>query len=154
MASQKLISVAGGGLRPPTALTARLSFWSGGSSAHTVLDELGCQQSSPITSATLTSIVNESVGGVLTFAALHAATGSTTTDSKFRIIINGNTVLDDTGDAISSAYAAKAAVGSICAPSGAIGFSEGIVPYDTLEILIAGDGTNGVQSSHKLYSTG
>ena len=155
MASVTLISVSGGGLKPPTTLTATLGTWVGGTAARTVLPQLGCIQSASITSATLTEVVNESVGGVLTFAAIYAAAAATT-DSKFRIVRDGITVLDDSGTAITDADAALQVVGSVAAPSGSnLGFSEGqIIWNSTLVISIAGDGTNGAQLSHKLYLTG
>lgn len=152
------IIVSAAGSKIPTALTANLGLWVGGRPAIEICAGAGCEQSSSITSATLTDAFTPITGsGVISFAALHTSSATTTTDSKFRIIIDGNTVLDDSGDAITDQDGAKSAIGSVTGAQsgGGVAFSESTIIFNTsLSILIAGDGTNGVTLSHKLYLTG
>lgn len=149
------IIVEGGAGAPPASLTANFGASGGSQSAFTELLKFGCSQSAPIQSATLTEVVNITGSGVFSFAALHSANATTFTNGKFRIVIDGVTVLNESTINVSVQTGAACAVG-LYASSGtsSSGISQGRIMFNTsIVISIASDGVGFALLSYKRYLT-
>ena len=148
------LSDKGGGAKAPTSLDAVPQFFIGGDTGRSAAVELGgCKQSASVTSASLTEVLNISGAGVLTFAGVHTAGANPVSNSLFRIVIDGNTVLDDSAN-LSDQDAIFTAVGALGSPTNKGSFNENPVPFKkSLVISISGDGTDGAQLSYKRYLT-
>ena len=148
-----LTTAPSGGASPPTTLTGESSTLASTPCYIAVADFMGVQESAAITSATLTEVLNISGGGEIQHLAMMTSSGTTTTSSKLKIVIDGTTVLDDTLGS-SNQFAYYGVVGSFFANASVLSFGEGNVPFlESLVVSIAGDGTNGSQLTYKRYLT-
>ena len=141
----------GGGLSPPSSLQSNLV--TGTTSLYFEISRMGVSQSSGITSATITEVLNISGSGVLTFSGITTSSSSTMTAYKITIVIDGVTVLSElSGGAVTSLQAAfqVGVYNNSVEPASA----EGVIVFNSsLVVEIAGDGTNGAKYVYKRYLT-
>lgn len=158
MAELTLSQVIGGSpiLRPPTVLTDRKMRSVNGSYIVADLLSHGLAVTAETISATLTEVLNIAGAGVIQFLAIGAGTSATASPIKWRIVIDGVTVLDRTTGSVADTDI-FAAVGGIYSSgtSGILGLLFfGAVPfYESLVVSQAGDGTDPVQTIYSRYLT-
>ena len=151
MADIKLTTIAGGsGIPPPTALTMVVQAGLAGM-RNVPVTHVGAEESSAITSATLTEVLNISGSGVLSYLGMTTTTATAANPSLFRVVIDGAQVLDETG--INLLETQFAGVVGSTTNNPAIS-TQGLVTFNSsLVISIAGDGVNGVKAFWKKYLT-
>lgn len=165
MAAITLSTIVGGGgggasspiMLPPVSLTVR-SMLGEGSATLANLAFHGLQKTAATTSNTLTEVLNISGQGVLQFLALTASTGTTANPIKWRIVIDGVTVLDLTSGSLSDARA-FCAVGAIRA-GGSTSLDEQLLVFEAIPFLTSlvvsqagGGGSEGVRTMYATYPT-
>ena len=138
--------------RVPTELFLTEQIGAPASWFANIQDRVGAKLSSAITSATLTEVLNITTPGVLTFGGLISSTATTSSSSKIQIEVDGVNVTDESALSVAQTEF-WGVVGSVFVQSSAFGATEGAVPFNSLRVLIAGDGTNGVQFAYKNYLT-
>lgn len=164
MARKTLSSVvgAGGGLKPPTSLTVRecASNTVGGWEFHTgtALNYTGLQETAKINSSTLTSVIDITGSGVITcLGMIQGPTAGSVLNPKIKIIVDGVTVLDVTTSNIVAGEEFWAVVGWLQAEGSTPDhFNQGfgaLVFNESINVLIAGDGTDGVTVFWDRYLT-
>lgn len=144
-------------LLAPTTLTDR--FMQGLSGSYVVADLAahGFSLTAETTSATLTEVLNITGPGVINFLALGAGTSDTVDPLKWRIVIDGVTVLDRTSGTLLDSDL-FVAVGGLRSDGSTgttgIGIFLGSVPfYSSLVVSQAGDATDEVQTIYSVYLT-
>lgn len=136
-------------LLPPSLITGRFLTSSAGSYQVRTLGH-GLSQTASTTSATLTEVLNISGGGVIEFLAIMS--GSASVIGKWRIVIDGVTVLDEASVSLADTIA-FCAVGSVRASSstGVQWFIDfGVVVFK--KSLVVSQAGNGTAPVYTLYS--
>ena len=140
---------ASGGLKPPTALehilmTATTNFYNAAA-------EAAGTETAPVTSATLTEVLNISGSGVLELGYIACSANANTTAHKCEITIDGVIVVNEASGGVIQTSTAFFNVG-IFSNIDKITFGQ-IVFNSSLVIKVAGDGTNGAAYFYKRYLT-
>lgn len=169
MTSKTLSSIVGvvDGLKPPTDLWVRecrsntVGTWQW--RTGTGLNYTGLTETAKINSATLTSVIDITGSGVFTFMGLiQGVSAGGVLDPKWRIIVDGVTALDVSGADMTDLTAPEqiyCCVGWLQGQSTTsvpVHMNQGfgaLVFNDSINILIAGDGTDGVSILYNRYLT-
>ena len=154
MAAKILTSLVGMG-RAPTVLYGR---WLTSTDAPiSTLDWfLGTVQSAEITSASLAEVLNISGSGIIDILAF-GGLASAVNPAKIRIVIDGVTVLDESGLAFAATNALRFVLGNYkqeTASNHKSHMSEQPAVFNSsLVVSIAGDGTDGLIAGYRYYLT-
>lgn len=143
---------SGGGLKPPTSLQNNL-ITAAASMYNNISTIMAASVSAPVTSATLTEVLNISGSGVLTFSALTTASTPSLASYKITIVIDGVTVLSELSGTGISQSQARFHVGAYSNDIKTSSTEGQIVFNSSLVVEIAGDGTNGAHYVYKRYLT-
>lgn len=159
MAVLTLSQVIGGSpiLLAPTILTDRKMQSASGTYIVADLVAHGLSVTAETASATLTEVLNITGAGVIQFLAIGAGTSDTASPIKWRIVIDGVTVLDRTTGSVADTDI-FAAVGGLrsegsSGTGGVLIFFEAIPFYESLVVSQAGDGVDQVQTIYSRYLT-
>jgi len=137
-----------GAFKAPATLTINQAV--GAIGMRAVDTTMGLSTTTAVTSSSLTTVINISNGGYLSFLALVANTATTVANSKMRVTIDSVVVLDATATVTDSSN--QQVIGSYNNNSDSI--SESIVIFNTsLLVEIAGDSTNACRAVYKLVET-
>lgn len=151
MAGITLSTIVGGGgdsspiLLAPATITGRLMRGDFGTWDVEGLISHGLSKTGNTTSTSLTEVLNISGPGVIQFLGLSAVSSGIANPAKFRVVIDGVTVLDKTTGAVQDTECYMA-VGGFLAGGGSgtddqVIFFEAIPFYDSLVVSQAGDGS-------------
>ena len=158
MASKTLSSIIAGSpiLLPPVTLTER-EMRGEGTGTLANLTFHGLLKTGQTSSTTLTEVLNISGRGIIQFLAITSSSTAVVGSMKWRIVIDGVTVLDKVSGAVRDDRAI-CAVGGILA-GGSSGTDDQILTFEAIPFLTslvvsqAGDGSDGVVTLYSRYLT-
>lgn len=139
----------GGGLKPPTSLEHILM--SATTSFYNEATQAAITESAPITSASLTEVLNISGSGVIDIGYIACSANAALTAHKCEITIDGTLVVNETSGGAITVTQGYMNVG-IWSNLNMITFGQ-VVFDSSIVIRIAGDGTNGAAYFYKRYLT-
>ena len=148
MATKTLSQIIGGS--PPKTLTGRMM------TGDTSIDASifpGLSETAATSSATLTEVLNISGSGILQFLGLSAAgIGGTANPAKFKVVVDGVTVLDEASLSLNVTKCFCAVGGILIRGADNFLLFFEAVPFNTsLVVSQAGDGSDDVKTFYARY---